>query len=82
MPATDISRFITPKIYGQVLANSWDPTDLPIPTDSWMEWREPSKPRSHDALHLDSDTAIFCRKVYGYVGHIRKLKKSANTDSP
>ena len=82
MPRGDVSTFITPKTYGRVLAKSWAPVDLPIPTDAWMERRDRNEPKSHDALHLDSVTAIAYRKVYGYLGHIQKLKKSENTDSP
>ena len=77
-----VSRFITPPIYGDVLANSWGVNDLPIPADACVEWADSKVPKSQTSLHLDARTAYSIRKVYGYIGHIRRLKSSGNTDSP
>ena len=75
-------KFCTPAWYGIRLANSWDPDDLPIPSGSWIEWKDDSKPKSQTCLQLDLRSAIHHKKIFGYVGHIRKLKLSQNTDSP
>ena len=80
MPAADVSRFITPKIYGQVLANSWGPSDLPTPTDSWSDWEGDSRPKSQTSLRLDLAISIRRRKICGYIGHIHRIAKSRNTD--
>ena len=75
-------RLITPSIYGQILNKCWETIDLPIPDGRWMEWRDRAVDRSQNSLHLDSAHSQSIRRVYGYVCHIKVLKKtSQNTDS-
>lgn len=80
MPRGDISKFIAAEIYGAILPNRWGPTDLPVPTDAWVERRDRDEPKSQDSSHLDSEAVVACRKVWGYIGHVRKLNRSGNTD--
>ena len=39
-------------------------------------------PKSQTSAHLDAVAAQSIRKIYGYVGHIRRLSTSRNTYSP
>ena len=79
---SDVSRFATPRIYTQILANSWGPRDLPIPTDAGVARKDRIVSKFQNSLHIDSPSAQSIRQVYGYIGHIGKLTKSSNTGPP
>ena len=81
-PISGKSTYLAPRIYGSISANTWDPEQLHIPPGAWVEWKQRGVSKSLDSLHIDEEVAFHHRKVYGYIGHIRKIARSGSTDSP
>ena len=71
-----LSIYLSLPILGRSGAIETNPNRQDLPRVSFR-----TKSISQDAPRLDSETSMFCRKVYGYVAHIRKLKNRARIPS-
>ena len=67
---------------GDIANSEWGIDDLPRPIWSWIQWGRDAMPKSKTSLHLDFRRSINHRRIFGYIGHIRKIPRSCNTDSP
>ena len=78
----DSSKFATPAVDGHVINQTCGRDSMPIPTGARIERKDYAIPKSKTSPHLNLSTSIHRREIFGYIAHIRRIRKFAECRFP